>query len=319
MRNIIPKPYHTMPRTLYSMPRTLILTIVIVALASLTATAQKVTANYRNVAVEKVIKDLRKQTGYQFFYKKDLFGKDATVTCKYSDITLKQLMDRVFYEELGVDYEISKGTVVLKKAATSRPYFKRNLSGMVTDIEGEPLAGVAVTLRGTAVGTTTDLEGQFTILADGREPELEFAYLGMRTKTVKVRKGGKPFVTVQLDFDEKLLNDVLVTGYQNIKRENATGAYQQVTAKQLDERYTADVASRLEGQIPGLTIYSNGSNGEGENAMTIRGVGSFQARTSPLVVVDGLPIEGSIETVNPYNIESITVLKDASADRKSVV
>lgn len=279
----------------------------------LVAKAQKVSVNYRDVAVEKVIKDLRKQTGYQFFYKKDLFSKDASVTCKYDNITLKQFMDRVFYEELGVDYEISKGTVVLKKAAESRPFFKRNVSGMVTDMNDEPVTGATVMLKGTSTGVTTDLEGQFTILAEGKEPELEFSSLGMRTKTVKVRRGDKSFVIVQLDYDEKLLNDVLVTGYQNIKRENATGAYQKVTAKQLDERYTTDVVSRLEGQIPGLTIYSNGNNGEGENAMSIRGVSSFQARTSPLVVVDGLPIEGSIETVNPYNIESITVLKDASA------
>ena len=79
----------------------------------------------------------------------------------------------------------------------------------------------------------------------------------------------------------------------------------------MDARYTGNIVGNLEGKVPGLVTYNNGSNGEGEQLITIRGTGSFQARTNPLVVVDGLPIEGSIESVNPYDIENITVLKDA--------
>ena len=108
------------------------------------------------------------------------------------------------------------------------------------------------------------------------------------------------------------MEEVIVTGYQNLKRESATGAYQLITAKEMDNRYTTDIVSSLEGKIPGLVSYNNGLK-SGEDALTIRGVGSFQAKTSPLIVVDGLPIEGSLETVNRYDIESITVLKDASA------
>ncbi|MDE5960661.1 MAG: TonB-dependent receptor plug domain-containing protein, partial [Duncaniella sp.] len=107
-------------------------------------------------------------------------------------------------------------------------------------------------------------------------------------------------------------NEVVVTGYQNIKRESATGSYQVLTSDDLDKRSTTDLASRLEGAVPGLVMDPK-KNSTDEDAFTIRGVGTFQAKSSPLIVVDGLPIEGGISTVNPYDIENITVLKDAAA------
>jgi len=115
------------------------------------------------------------------------------------------------------------------------------------------------------------------------------------------------------DDDITWLEEVFVTGYQNVKRENATGSYQTVSAKDLDKRYTGDVMTNLEGKVPGMVMYNNGKNGSGEDKISIRGIGSFNAKTSPLIVVDGLPIEGGLESVNPYNIQNITVLKDAAA------
>ena len=91
-----------------------------------------------------------------------------------------------------------------------------------------------------------------------------------------------PFLVLRLAPDETLLDEVLVTGYQNIKRENAVGAYQTISAKELDSRYTGNVVSRLEGQIPGLVAYNNGNGNTGEAALTIRGAGSFNARTNPI-------------------------------------
>lgn len=113
--------------------------------------------------------------------------------------------------------------------------------------------------------------------------------------------------------DDNMLEEVFVTGYQSVKRENATGAYQRISSKALSKRYTGDVLTNLEGRVPGLVQYNNGMNDGGESALTIRGAGSFNAKTNPLVVVDGLPIEGGLESVNPYNVESINVLKDAAA------
>lgn len=291
----------------------ILLTLVaFMLLTSLSASAQTYDVNYKNLSIEQVIKDLRKQTGYQFVYKKDVVEGIQPITCTYNNASLEQLCNRIFVMIAGIDYEISKGTVVLKKATKNRPFFKKNITGMITDENDEPLPGVTVMLKGTTTGASTDMDGQFTILAEGKEPILEISYVGMKSKTVRVSpKEG--FMLIKLESDETILDEVLVTGYQNIKRENATGSYQLISSKKLDERHTGTIVENLEGQIPGLMSYNNGLNGGGEDALTIRGISSFQARTNPLVVVDGLPIEGSIETINPYNIENITVLKDAAA------
>ena len=109
-----------------------------------------------------------------------------------------------------------------------------------------------------------------------------------------------------------MMDEVVVTGFQNIKRESATGAFQVITSDDLDKRSTTSLASRLEGSVPGVVMDPK-SNSKDEDAFTIRGVGTFEAKSSPLVVVDGLPIEGGMSTVNPYDIENITILKDAAA------
>lgn len=279
-----------------------------------TASAQATyDVSYKNQTLEQVTQDLRRQTGYQFVYKKEIADGLQPITVTVKNATLEQLFNRVFFFS-GLEYEIVKGkTVVLKKITKNTEFFKKDIWGVVTDQNDEPLPGVTVRLKGTETGVTTDIDGQFAILAEGKEPVLEFSYVGMKNKNVRVATKSPRFISVKLETDENLLDEVLVTGYQNIKRENATGSYQLISSKKLDERYTSSIVENLEGQIPGLMSYQNGMNGSGESALTIRGTSSFQARTNPLVVVDGLPIEGSIETINPYNIENITVLKDASA------
>ncbi|MBQ8867196.1 MAG: SusC/RagA family TonB-linked outer membrane protein [Bacteroidaceae bacterium] len=223
------------------------------------------------------------------------------------------MLDRIFYEEAGLDYEIVNGAIVLKKATGNRPYFKRIIIGVVTDVNDEPLPGAAVQVEGTSTGVITDLEGMFSLTVEGSMPTLKISYVGMKTQRVRLSSRTTKKVYVKLEADTKLLEDIIVTGYQNIKRENATGSYQLISAQDLDRRYTGDVVSNLEGMVPGLVRYNNGFNDGGESALTIRGTGSFNATTNPLVVVDGLPIEGGLESVNPYNIENITVLKDAAA------
>ncbi|MCR5642610.1 MAG: SusC/RagA family TonB-linked outer membrane protein [Prevotella sp.] len=265
--------------------------------------------DYNNQSLEQVIKDLRKQTGYQFVYKKETLKDTPLITCRYRKATLQQLLNRIFYEEAGLDFEISKGTVILRKANSERPYFKRIVMGIVTDLNDDPLPGATVKVQNTSNGVTTDLEGIFSLTVEGKEPVLEISYVGMKPLTQKITSRTEKQLYIRMEADTKLLEEVLVTGYQNIKRENATGSYQLISSKTLDQRYTGDVAKNLEGLVPGLVSYDSG---EGKG-LTIRGIGSFEANTTPLVVVDGLPVEGGLESVNPYNIENITVLKDAAA------
>ncbi len=138
-----------------------------------------------------------------------------------------------------------------------------------------------------------------------------FSYVGMKTKQVRVDKNYN-YIRIVMEAVPNMMEEVVVTGYQNIKRENATGSYQIIRAEDMDKRYTGDITSNLEGRVPGV-VFDPKSNTKDENAITIRGKSTFNAKESPLVVVDGLPIEGGMNTVNPYDIENITILKDAAA------
>lgn len=291
---------------------TLLLTAVLSAFTQRTG-AQTYSVDYNNMTIEQVIKDLRKRTGYEIVYQKAVIIGAPRINCTYRNLNLRQLLNRVFLDQAGIDYEIVKKSIVLKKSRLPKTaYFKKQMAGSVIDENGDPLIGVTVLQKGSGNGATTDVDGNFSLVVEGMQPELEFSYVGYKSQTVKIDRK-TPFIVMKLMPDETFLDEVLVTGYQNIKRENAVGAYQTISSKEIDSRYTGSVVERLEGQIPGLVSYDNGLGNTGESALTIRGVGSFSARTNPLVVVDGLPIEGSIETVNPYDIETINVLKDASA------
>ncbi|MCC8113266.1 MAG: SusC/RagA family TonB-linked outer membrane protein [Bacteroidales bacterium] len=189
---------------------------------------------------------------------------------------------------------------------------EKAISGLVLDETGEPLPGATVIVEGTKIGVTTDLDGNFTLLTDIKSPTLEISYIGFSTVKVTCEPPYK-FMRVIMKEVPNIMNDVVVTGYQTMKRENATGAYQIITASDLDKRHTGDIVSNLEGQVPGLVKQASNTNKFGDDALVIRGVGTFEAETKPLIVVDGLPIEGGLDTVNPYDVASITVLKDAAA------
>lgn len=263
--------------------------------------------NCADKSIETVLKDLRKTTGYEFVYQKEVLKGMGHLTCHYNKMTITQILNRLFADQ-DVDYQIVDKTVILSKSEKEQPYFKTTVSGTVIDENDEPLAGATVMLEGTTQGVSADIDGQFSIILEKGFSTLKVSYVGMQTVTLKVKPNEK-ILNIVMHPSEDLLSEIVVTGYQNLKRENATGSYQTITAADLDTRYSSNVTDNLEGKVPGLLSYDNG-NGK---SMMIRGAGSFNASTSPLVVVDGLPIEGSIETVNPYDIENITVLKDAAA------
>ena len=273
------------------------------------AMTQNLSVSYKNKPLEEVLADLKQKTNYNFVYQKQILAGTRSVTANFNDMPLTYILDRVLYNN-GLDYEIVKENVIIRPA--DKENFKKVVSGRVVDIQNIPMPGVNVRVKDTGTGVATGINGEFSIPVEGSHPVLVFSFIGMHDKELRITRETQNPVVVEMLENATMMEEVIVTGYQNLKRESATGAYQLITAKEMDNRYTTDIVSSLEGKIPGLVSYNNGLK-SGEDALTIRGVGSFQAKTSPLIVVDGLPIEGSLETVNRYDIESITVLKDASA------
>ncbi len=277
------------------------------------AQAQEYSVSYKEQRIEQIISDLREKTGYEFMYQKQIVENVPLVTFSGKKLPLVELLDQIFWDKVGLNYEIVQKTIVLSKKKERAVNGKRTITGSVTDEKGEPLAGVNILLENSTWGAVTDMDGKFTLQVDGENPIIRITYIGMKEQHIRVNAHKSDFFAIRMLSDAKIMDEVLVTGYQNLKRENATGAYQMVSSKDMGNRYSGTIVSNLEGKIPGLVSYNNGLSENGEASLLIRGVGSFQAKTNPLVVVDGLPIEGSIESVNPYEIENITVLKDASA------
>lgn len=181
------------------------------------------------------------------------------------------------------------------------------VSGHVYDVNGDPILGVTIRTADGQTAAVTAADGSFSVKS-AAGAKLTFSYLGKRDATISAVPG-RP-VRVTMEEDERMMDEVVVTGYQQLSRERATGAFDKIGAEVLESRPTSDLSSALQGVVAGMQA---SENLDGSVDFLIRGTGSLYASTSPLVVVDGFPIEGSFSSLNPNDVESVTVLKDAAA------
>ena len=187
----------------------------------------------------------------------------------------------------------------------------RKITGKVTSSDdGQPLPGVSVQIQGLRTGTQTNANGDYSIDAASNQ-SLVFTYIGSVTQVVKVN--GQSVINVKLASDAKLLTEVVVVPYGAAKKEAITGSVAVLGAKDIEKRTVTNITSALQGLAPGLSV--GASNGQPGNsaAIRIRGFGSISASSSPLFVLDGSPFDGNIGDINPNDIESVTILKDASS------
>lgn len=182
------------------------------------------------------------------------------------------------------------------------------VSGTVVDENGEPVVGAAVRVTGTKTGTVTDVDGKFSISAS-KDARLEISYIGMQNKSVKAASN----MRITLDADNQNLDEVMVVAYGTTKKSSFTGSADVISSDKLASRPVTNVTKALDGQLAGVSVTSgSGQPGSGAS-INIRGFGSINASNTPLYVVDGFPYDGSISAISPQDIESMTVLKDASA------
>ncbi len=185
------------------------------------------------------------------------------------------------------------------------------LTGTVVDVAGEPLIGVTVQVEGTTVGTITDTDGKFTLPNVPANARVNVSYVGMRTQILALN--GRSSIQVLLEEDTELLDEVVVVGYGTMRREAVTGSVSSMQANQLREVSTGNLTTALQGRLPGVQIQQSDSKPGADMRIRIRGTRSLNADNAPLVVLDGIPFAGSISDVNPNDIKSIDILKDASS------
>lgn len=185
------------------------------------------------------------------------------------------------------------------------------ISGLVRDAERQPIPGVSVVIKGTTLGTTTDAEGRFSLQVDGENTVLVFSFVGY--KTLEMRPGNQTSFDVTLDEEVLALDEIVVIGYGEVKKSDLTGSVASIKAEELSNSKVGTVTTALQGLAPGVQVTTGSVKPGGDATVVIRGLGSLRAGNSPLFVVDGMPVQGGLQDLSPGDIESIEILKDASA------
>ena len=271
----------------------------------------KVSLDLKEVTLEEFIEAVKQQTGVNFLYNASLFEGAEKVSVKAKKEPLSKVLEEILGQKgYAIDYR-DEVVVILKQEP--QPFVpqvnKRTVSGTVRDADGEPVPGVSVLVKGTQVGVATDVNGRFELRVDDNpEVVLQFSFVGMKSQEVKI--GTHTTLNVVLESDTKALDEVLVTGYQTISKERATGSFDMLSREQLNKP-ASTLASRLVGVTAGV---QNNLDEDGNIVFEIRGQTSLNtANARPLIVVDGFPVEGEFSSINPNDVESVTILKDAAA------
>ena len=184
------------------------------------------------------------------------------------------------------------------------------VTGKVIGDDGEPVIGASVIVKGTTVGTVTDFDGNFVLNVPSNGKQLEISYVGMKKQLVKVT----PKMNIVMESDSQALDEVMVVAYGTAKKSAFTGSAAAIKSEKIGKRQTSNVTNALSGEVAGVQITNTNGEPGAKPSVRIRGIGSMSAGNEPLYVVDGVPFEGGIETINPQDIESMTVLKDAASN-----
>ncbi len=281
---------------------------------SLAADAQKVTFNKQNASLEDVLKEIRKQTDYNFLYTDAMMKGTKPVDAEFKNASLEDVLKQCFTGQ-PLTYSINQKTVIIRRlpktvqSVSEVPLPPFLIKGKVTDTLGVPIPGVNIKLKGTTTGTTTDPNGNYSISAPDGNGSLIFSYLGFNTQEVDVN--GRNTISIQLKEKASALNEVVVVGYGTQKKVNLTGAVSVVSGKDIETRPVGQTSAALEGIASGVTVtQSSGRPGGDAGTIRIRGVGTMGS-ADPLVLIDG--IEGTMNNIDANIIESISILKDAAS------
>lgn len=283
--------------------------------ASASAFAQQITLKADHTPLFEVMKTVQHQSGYLYLFKgRELANTYVTADVKQADIQVA--LDKLLTEN-GLEWSINDKTIVIRASSNKDPrdasasaQQQKTVNGQVRDVDGNPLAGATVTVSGTDAATSTDESGNFQVVVDGAQRVLTVSILGFETKEVPI--GDATTIQVTLSAAVSDLDEVIVIGYGTTTRKRVVGAVDQVDSKLIENRPVGNVTQALQGASPSLNIQQRSMN-PNDNALNIniRGVSTMNSNT-PLIVIDGLVSEsGSLNKLNPNDIESVSVLKDA--------
>lgn len=272
---------------------------------------KRVTLKVENESIKNIFQKIEKQADVHFMYESSQVNANQKLSLKLNNVTLEQALDKICGNVLR--YEILSNNIVIKKnqKVAALDQNKIIISGTVFGGDDNmPLPGVGIKDKNSDAVATTDFDGTFKMEINAPEATLLFSYVGYVTQEVRVTKSET--ITVKLAADMKQLQEVVVMGYGSVKKNEVLGAVGSVSMKETSSRTYNSAAELLQGTVAGVTVISDGGDPTASPTINIRGIGSLNAET-PLIVLDGIIYSGSLNTLNPNDIASISVLKDAAS------
>lgn len=300
---------------------------------NLTATAQQVSLNVNKVSVKQAMNQLKEKTGYTFVFSSSDINNKQVVSVSAKNADLSDVVEQILKGQKGIDYKIEGKNIIITKAShntvrrtatkgqlqSQTKDDKRRVAGRIIDENGEPMIGVTVTADGVVGGAITDLDGNFVL--DGvpqATKNIHVSYIGYEEKNIQIGSGA---MKIKMAPDNKQLDDVVVIGYGTVKKNDLTGSVSAIKPDEFNKGAKSSAQDALVGKVAGVNVVSSsGAPGSG-STIRIRSGASLSASNDPLIVIDGVPVDNStiegggnvIGNLNPNDIETFTVLKDASA------
>ena len=324
------------------------LSIIFILAGCLTVNAkgysQNISISLENATIQKAFQAIRNQSDYQFLYTNKVLSKSRRINISIKDGSIQEVLDACFKDQ-PLTYTIIEKTVVVKLKKESELIDKKlsntflppppiTISGKVVNDKGEPMVGVTVKVEGTNIGTSTDKVGNFELNVPDEKSVVECSFVGYTIKTFIV--GKKRQFDITLSLADNKMQDVVVIGYGTQRAKDLTGAVSALSSKDFNQGLVLSPQQSIQGKVTGVNISQNSGKPGGSNTIRIRGGTSLTQSNDPLYVIDGVPISNSagitqanvnnygidifdeeptnpLMTLNPDDIESVTVLKDASA------
>ncbi|MFD2584243.1 TonB-dependent receptor [Pedobacter vanadiisoli] len=274
--------------------------------------AQKISLDKKNASIKEMLEDIRRQSGYSVFYDVDLLANAKEISIRIKNASLTEALDKCFFNQ-PFSYKIDKKTILVTPkilpAVTARLI---SITGKIIDADNQPLYGVTVRVKDAQTIALSDKDGNYKIAVSGPSAVLIFSMIGFETQQLPVES--KTVINVTLKAQNTGLNDVVIVGYGAVKRKDLTGSVAEVNMSDFNKASVKSFDEALAGRVAGVSVSGNDGQPGSVNNIVIRGYGSITQDNSPLYVVDGFPMEdGMNNSINPGDIESINVLKDASS------
>ncbi len=263
-----------------------------------------------SISVGQLIEEIEKQTDYLVVYSNREIDTNRQVTIQNKSAKVSSYLKETL-AEAGIGYKFENDYIILSKnnSRLDRMQQQEKVTGIVTDVKGEPVIGANVSVVGKSIGTITDIDGKFAIQAS-QGNTLQISFIGYKAQTTKVT--GK-HIAIVLQEDMEMLDEVVVIGYGTVKKSDLTGSVSSISQKNIKDQPMTRLDQALSGRIPGVVVITNSGAPEQSTQIRIRGANSIYGGNSPLYIVDGVPNTDLFNNLAPNDIQSIEVLKDASA------